>query len=48
MEILRCDCGRGFDLDAGRGEVTAECPDCGTRWKVEPKRGYFRISRWVD
>jgi hypothetical protein len=48
MEVFRCWCGRGFDLDMKDKEKTFECPGCNTMWKAESKTGYYRLSQWMD
>ncbi|NIQ18117.1 MAG: hypothetical protein GTN43_04895 [Candidatus Aenigmarchaeota archaeon] len=47
-EDFRCiECGRNFDIDFQGNEKSIECPECKTRWKIEGKRGYFRLNRWI-
>lgn len=45
-EDFRCiECGKSFDADFN--EKSIECPKCRTMWRIESKRGYFRLNKWI-
>lgn len=48
MEIFRCACGKGFDLEVRGKARDIGCPNCNARWRIEPAGGRYRIYEWVD
>ncbi len=48
MEVFRCGCGKGFDLEDQPRKREIECSNCGARWRFESSGGRFRIYEWKD
>lgn len=48
MEIFRCECGRGFDLEMQGKEKEIICPHCNARWMIRSAGRRYRIYEWKD